>query len=63
MHANKILFLFSGNTGKVMVDENGDREPNYWVWDYRPGAPLSNYYAYIDISLPKGQVYRTLDSC
>ncbi|XP_067667417.1 atrial natriuretic peptide receptor 1-like [Haliotis asinina] len=28
---------FRGVTGTVQVDNNGDREPDYWVWDLQPG--------------------------
>ncbi|XP_046584899.1 LOW QUALITY PROTEIN: atrial natriuretic peptide receptor 1-like [Haliotis rubra] len=29
---------FHGITGTVQVDNNGDREPDYWVWDLQPGG-------------------------
>ena len=33
-----LLFNISGITGNVKVDSNGDREPDYWVFDLEPGA-------------------------
>ncbi|XP_046358939.2 atrial natriuretic peptide receptor 1-like [Haliotis rufescens] len=33
---------FRGITGTVQVDNNGDREPDYWVWDLQPGGQHFN---------------------
>ena len=35
------IYLIAGITGNVKVDNNGDREPDYWIWDLLPGE-----YAY-----------------
>ena len=36
-------------TGNVKVDNNGDREPDYWVWDLVPGA--EEFHVALEISL------------
>ena len=34
---HKFLTCFIiGITGTVLLDDNADREPNYWVWSYGP---------------------------
>jgi hypothetical protein len=38
-----------GMTGNVKVDDNGDREPDYWVWDLVPGA--TEFHVSMEISL------------
>ena len=41
-HSNKtyacivIFCVLIGITGNVKVDNNGDREPDYWIWDLAP---------------------------
>ena len=35
------IYQIAGITGNVKVDNNGDREPDYWIWDLLPGE-----YAY-----------------
>ncbi|XP_060573231.1 receptor-type guanylate cyclase gcy-28-like [Ruditapes philippinarum] len=40
---------FRGMTGNVKVDDNGDREPDYWVWDLVPGA--TEFHVAMEISL------------
>ncbi|KAK3097838.1 hypothetical protein FSP39_013668 [Pinctada imbricata] len=40
LESNKIpipSFISGGITGYVAVDDKGDREPDYWVWDLQPG--------------------------
>ena len=41
---------FEGITGKVILDGNADREPNYWIWDYGPGMEECKDYAYVDMN-------------
>lgn len=31
------MFFPTGITGNVQLDNNGDRNPDYWVWDLAPG--------------------------
>ncbi|KAJ8303918.1 hypothetical protein KUTeg_017501 [Tegillarca granosa] len=30
--------VFAGITGNVHVDSNGDRDPDYWIWDLKPSG-------------------------
>lgn len=32
------MLTFTGITGNVQLDSNGDREPDYWVWDLKPSG-------------------------
>ena len=34
----KVLPLFPGMTGNVVLDEYGDREPDYWIMDMEPAT-------------------------
>ena len=34
--------IIPGITGNVKVDNNGDREPDYWIWDLVPGENTYN---------------------
>lgn len=52
--------MIAGITGKVILDGNADREPNYWIWHYGPGMAVSRDYAYVDMNLPRGQVQISL---
>ncbi|KAL4227619.1 Nitrogen permease reactivator protein [Mactra antiquata] len=45
---------FRGMTGNVKVDSNGDREPDYWVWDLIPGE--SEFQVAMEISLTTNNV-------
>ncbi|XP_041368120.1 atrial natriuretic peptide receptor 1-like [Gigantopelta aegis] len=60
---------FRGITGNVKVDSNGDRVPDYWVFDLEPGADNFSVAIEVKISSDVGQkinimkpiVWQTLD--
>ena len=59
-HKNK-FFDFTGMTGKVVLDENADREPDYWVWSYKPGRVKLEPFLKVRMTLPAGpEVTQTL---
>ena len=49
-------------TGKVVLDENVDREPDYWVWSYAPGREKLEPFLKVRMTLPVGpEVKQTLE--
>ena len=45
-----------GRTGKVIVDENGDRAPVFWVMQYKPDMEHFQPYGYVGIEKKNGKV-------
>ena len=43
------LPVFQGESGNVMINENGDRETLYTLWSYSQGSLA--YYQYMDIDV------------
>ena len=41
-------------TGKVVLDENADREPDYWVWSYKPGRIKLEPFLEVRMTNPPG---------
>ena len=46
----------TGATGHVVMDNNGDRHPYYWVWDLRPGDETFHLWTEIRMTDPPGRV-------
>ena len=44
----------TGKTGKVVLDQNADREPDYWVWSYAPGREKFEPFLKVGMTLPAG---------
>jgi outer membrane receptor for Fe3+-dicitrate len=40
---------FAGQTDKVVMDSNGDRVPNFLVWNFESGYDSYNQYMKIDL--------------
>ncbi|XP_064649697.1 atrial natriuretic peptide receptor 1-like isoform X2 [Lineus longissimus] len=38
---------FNGITGFVVIDEDGDRQPDYWVWDYNETTGIKYHVLHI----------------
>ena len=51
----EIIFI-SGMSGKVEFDDNGDRDPFYWVWDYTSPTGIPRIIAVGSASPLYGQV-------
>jgi hypothetical protein len=53
---------FAGITGEVVLDEKGDRHPNYWVWQANQDN-VTHFDIWIEVKMarPAGQV-RVFDS-
>ena len=37
-------------TGTVQVDSNGDRQPDYWIWDLGPGDQEFHVALQVDLT-------------
>lgn len=46
-------------TGTVKVDNNGDREPDYWVWDLAPQGQKFSVAMEIKLTSAAEQVSKT----
>ena len=46
----------TGASGHVVLDENADRDPDYWLWHYKPGEVTMTPFDQIEMTAPKGQV-------
>ncbi len=44
------MFCLTGLTGDVRLDENADRVPSYWLWDYRPEQKIFQPFAYMSLN-------------
>lgn len=52
-------FVVKGMTGTVKVDNNGDREPDYWVWDLAPQGQKFSVAMEIKLTSAAEQVSKT----
>ncbi len=49
--------LFAGKSGKVMMDNNGDRIADYWLWQLTPQADKFELWAQINMTRQSKPVY------
>ena len=57
---NLPTFPFAGMTGTVMIDDKGDRDPDYWMWSFGPGQEQYEPFMKILLTKPPGQQVRFL---
>ena len=50
------ILLLLGVTGTVVMDENADRLPNYWLWHMNPAGSEFQVWTEIRMIDPPGQV-------
>ena len=43
-------------TGRVVLDDNADREPDYAIWHFGPGMNVCETFAEAIMTNPKGKV-------
>ena len=55
---NLPTFHFAGMTGTVMIDDKGDRDPDYWMWSFGPGQEQYEPFMKILLTKPPGQQVR-----
>ena len=41
-------------TGDVLLDSVADREPDYWLWQIKPGDDMFLFFGTIHHALPTG---------
>ena len=58
---NLPTFRFAGMTGTVMIDDKGDRDPDYWMWSFGPGQEQYEPFMKILLTKPPGQQVRRRD--
>ena len=46
----------AGATGHVIMDEQGDRDPDYWLWFFGPGKDSMTAWMEVSTSKPLNQV-------
>ncbi len=44
-------------TGNVVIDDNADRDPNYWVWNYMEGEEKMKPWLELRMTEPNNKVY------
>ena len=49
---------FAGMTGTVMIDDKGDRDPDYWMWFFGPGQEQYKPFMKILLTKPPGEQVR-----
>ena len=57
------MFIFSGKSGHLLLDDQADREPDYWLWQLKPDSQKFEYYAEIKMTEPRGNVSITTCTC
>ena len=50
------MLHFTGMTGRVVLDDNADREPDYTEWHFGPGMAECERYAEAIMTNPPGEV-------
>ena len=45
---------FIGLTGTVIIDNQGDRDPDYWMWSFGPGKEAFEPMLKIQLAQPLG---------
>lgn len=48
--------MVSGATGKVIMDDQMDREPDYWFWFFGPGYEEMTPWMEMSLSRPQSEV-------
>lgn len=41
-------------TGTVMIDDQGDRDPDYWMWSLAPGQEQFEPFLKVQLTQPQG---------
>ena len=50
-----VVFI-SGVSGPVVMDENADREPDYWLWHMAASGDQFQVWTEVRMTAPAGQV-------
>ena len=50
------MYVLSGKSGHLLLDDQADREPDYWLWQLKPDGEVFEYYAEIKMTEPRGKV-------
>ena len=53
-----IYALLQGITGQVKLDDNADRDPNYWLWMFNPEVETFQFWTAIEMTREDGEVVK-----
>ena len=48
--------IFIGMSGEVVLDDNADREPDYWLWHFGEDMEQFEHWTDINMTDPPGEV-------